>query len=338
MKLIMLMPEMPFPANTGGRILVAKRLEYLSKNNEIYLFCIVDGEKDFLFKKELEKFCKEVHLYDRSKVKIQNMFKSLFIGPYACASRTYKKLKDDIDLCFDKIQPEFVIVEFPQMLGNISPKILKQKKVILEQHNIEYLTMHNLGCCQTGLKKRIFLFEANRLKKYEEKFYKKDEVLLYTFVSSSDKEFFEKKYHLMNTYLFPIGAEVFSKKPLENLPNNIMYFGKMSYPPNVDGALWFAKNVFQKVKENVPNVQFYIVGKDPDEKLLDLPKIDKDIIVTGTVESVDEYYDKAKLVIIPLGFGGGVKVKLLEALGRGNLVLTTAKGLEGTILNPIKMS
>lgn len=128
MKLIMLMPEMPFPANTGGRILVAKRLEYLSKNNEIYLFCIVDGEKDFLFKKELEKFCKEVHLYDRSKVKIQNMFKSLFIGPYACASRTYKKLKDDIDLCFDKIQPEFVIVEFPQMLGNISPKILKQKK------------------------------------------------------------------------------------------------------------------------------------------------------------------------------------------------------------------
>lgn len=43
-----------------------------------------------------------------------------------------------------------------------------------------------------------------------------------------------------------------------------------------------------------------------------------------------DYYEKASVVVVPLSHGGGVKVKVLEALGYGKLVVSTSKGIEGT--------
>ena len=73
----MLLPEIPFPANSGGRIVVMKRIEYLSKENDIYLFSIIDNEQERKYEHKLYSYCKEVHLYNRNEHKIQNIIKIL---------------------------------------------------------------------------------------------------------------------------------------------------------------------------------------------------------------------------------------------------------------------
>lgn len=327
----MLLPEIPFPANTGGRIVVMKRIEYLSKKHHIYLFSIIDNEMEYKYEQNLYPYCKEVHLYNRNEHKIQNIIKSFFGKPYACVSRTNPKMKKNIEICFEQNKPDVVLVEFPQMLDNISNKIMKSGKVILEQHNIEFLTLMNLGKAKRLLYRMVFWVEAKFMEHYESRYYSKDLIKAYSFVSIKDKFFFEERFNKSNTFLAPVGTEIYDFHVNNGSTANIMYFGKMCYTANVDGALWFANNIFPKVKEQIPNAKFYIVGKEPADVLVKLSKRDSNIIVTGTVESVEPYYDKANLIVIPLSFGGGVKVKLLEALGHGNLVLTTSKGLEGTI-------
>ena len=330
MKLFWLTAEMPFPPNTGGRIGMFKRIEYFSTRNEIYLFSIIDSEKERMYKDSMQAYCKEVRLYNRKKQKWGN-FHKLLKGPYICVSRWLSEMQKDIDAVYETVQPDFVIVDFPQMLGNISDRVMKSGKVILNQHNIEYMALRNMSSLHKNILIRCAsLIESYRLQWLEEQYYKRNLITLYTFVSIDDKTFFEEKYGLRNTLLVPVGTEACKLEKPFTSDFTISYMGKMEYPPNAEAAVWFAKNVYNRLKLQIPNLKYYIVGKNPLVDVCNLNKLDKSIIVTGTVEDVKEYFAKSDLIVVPLFHGGGVKVKLLEALGYGKLVITTSKGIEGT--------
>lgn len=330
MKLFWLTAEMPFPPNTGGRIVMFKRIEYLSKNNEIYLFSIIDSEEDYKYRDDLLKYCKNVFLYNRHDHRLRNLLK-LVHGPYVCVSRWQNEMKKDIDILYEDTCPDFVVVDFPQMLGNISEKVMRNGRVVLNQHNTEYVTLRNLSnIYNTFLKRMASKIESYRLESLEKKYYERNLIKLYTFVSIEDKEFFENKYGLHNTYLIPVGTEISkcdSKRKKEFI---VSYIGKMEYPANVEAAIWFANNVFKKAENVIPELKYFVVGKNPLPEVKALQENNPNIIVTGTVDNVDEYFEKSDIIVIPLFHGGGVKVKLLEALGHGKLVITTNKGIEGT--------
>ena len=69
---------------------------------------------------------------------------------------------------------------------------------------------------------------------------------------------------------------------------------------------------------------------------MELSGSNPNIVVTGTVDSIEDYYEHTDIVVIPLTHGGGVKVKVLEALGHGKLVVSTIKGIEGTTFSEWK--
>ena len=336
MKLFWLTAEMPYPPNTGGRIVMFKRIEYLSKNNEIYLFSIVDSDDDYKYRDDMLKYCKKVSLYNRHNHQLRNLLK-LLCGPYVCVSRWQNEMKKDIDVLYEVIRPDFVMVDFPQMLGNISDSVMRGGRIVLNQHNTEYVTLRNLANIYNTFHMRMASkVESYRLKSLEKKYYERNLIKLYTFVSIEDKDFFEKQYGLHNTYLLPIGTEISNYESKPNKEFIISYIGKMEYPANAEAAIWFANNVFNRIENDIPGLKYFIVGKNPLPEVNALQEINPNIIVTGTVDNIDDYFEKSDIIVIPLFHGGGVKVKLLEALGHGKLVITTSKGIEGTVFEDRK--
>ena len=328
MKVIWISPECPYPANTGGRIGIMKRLEYFSQNNDIYFFCVIDHEDEYKYRFELSKYCKEVHFYKRNK---GTALLKLVKGPFVCVSRWITTMRNDINVCFEKEMIDWVIVDFPQMLGNISKKIFDSNKLILNQHNVEYVTLHNLAnSISNPLRRALYNIEAQRLYQLEKKYYRNLYIKLFTFVSIEDKIFFERKWGRVNTLLVPVGAEVYKYEENRDNRNIISYFGKMSYPANAEAAIWFSNKVFPIIQKEIPQCRFYIVGKDPTKDLLELSENNSNVVVTSTVDNIEDYYKQTDFVIVPLSYGGGVKVKVLEALGYGKLVVSTVKGIEGT--------
>jgi sugar transferase (PEP-CTERM/EpsH1 system associated) len=95
--------------------------------------------------------------------------------------------------------------------------------------------------------------------------------------------------------------------------SRLIFTGNMSYRPNVDAVLHFAADVLPKVRREILDVQFYIVGMDPTAAVRRLADGDH-IVVTGRVEDVRPYFDSAAVAVAPLRVARGLQNKVLEAM------------------------
>lgn len=107
----------------------------------------------------------------------------------------------------------------------------------------------------------------------------------------------------------------------------VVFVGAMNRPLNAEAAIFFVNEVLPYVRANHPNVKFQIVGSNPLPEVRALaahPSVE----VTGWVDSVEPYYAKACVFASPLLVGGGIIVKVMDALANGvPVVMTTASNL-----------
>ena len=110
---------------------------------------------------------------------------------------------------------------------------------------------------------------------------------------------------------------------------NILFLGTLSWFPNSQGIDWFIKKVVPLLDKESFEYTLYIVGKDPSDELKEISKMRDDIIVTGFVDDVNEYIDLCDFMVVPLFIGSGMRVKILEAMGKNIPVISTTIGCEG---------
>jgi glycosyltransferase involved in cell wall biosynthesis len=118
-------------------------------------------------------------------------------------------------------------------------------------------------------------------------------------------------------------------------PFEIVTLGSLGYPPNADGIRWFVHQVFPLIRDAVPEAQLTIIGKNPPADFQRMAQNPTAALkVTGFVENLAPYMDRAALVVVPVRAGGGMRVRILEAFARGMPVVTTTVGLEGIDARP----
>jgi len=109
--------------------------------------------------------------------------------------------------------------------------------------------------------------------------------------------------------------------------DELVFVGGFRHPPNVDAACWLAREIFPLVLARREGARLTIVGADPPQTVRGLAS-DR-VTVTGFVPDVEPFLARAAVVVAPLRTGGGMRVKLLQALARGKAVVTTSLGAEG---------
>lgn len=110
---------------------------------------------------------------------------------------------------------------------------------------------------------------------------------------------------------------------------DLAFVGDMRYGPNVDGALYFALEVLPLVRAREPRARFLIVGHSPPPKVVALAGEGAGIVVTGFVEDVREPVLRARAAVVPLRYGSGTRLKVLEAFALGTPLVSTSLGAEG---------
>ena len=334
--IIIVAPVPSLPINDGYSYYFMNRIKYLAKKNyKLYFHASISTSSKNINFSELRKFCEELHIYKydtfKQSLKNRNLKNTLgiitkFWLPTTVSMRFSSKMKKDISCCLNAHKIDVIIIEYPYLLINI-PKELNAP-VVLSQHNLEFSKLRKRAIHVNFLKKIAMLHESQRLKKYERKNIKNKIVSLYTFISTENKKIFENIFCAENTYLLPPGYNLYSRDQSVYQEGKIVFVGAMNDLQNITAIEWFANKIFPTIIQKNKNVKLYIIGKDPDRKILQLNS--ENIIVTGKVNSIDKQIVDAHLYILPLLFGDGVKIKTLEAFATGNIVISTSIGVEGT--------
>lgn len=119
----------------------------------------------------------------------------------------------------------------------------------------------------------------------------------------------------------------------ERDPKKIVLSGKMSYHANITMSMDFVKEIMPHVWEAHPDVQVWIVGKDPPPYLLALNQ-NPNVKVTGTVEDIRPYLQSATLSASPISYGAGIQNKVLEAMACGTPVVASRQAISALDVSP----
>jgi glycosyltransferase involved in cell wall biosynthesis len=152
--------------------------------------------------------------------------------------------------------------------------------------------------------------------------------------SEGDRRFFPAR-HRDRALVVPNGipGQLLATPPSPREPASLVMVGAMRYGPNADAALWFAREILPRVAAAMPDVRLYLVGDDRRGVLRSVHDGQR-VIATGRVDDVAPYVSRAAVSLAPLRFGGGTRIKILEALALGTPVVSTTVGADGLDLVP----
>ncbi|PYT14563.1 MAG: hypothetical protein DMF51_08325 [Acidobacteria bacterium] len=114
---------------------------------------------------------------------------------------------------------------------------------------------------------------------------------------------------------------------------SLVFTGSMDWYPNEDAVRYFLEAVLPRVRREVPEASFSVVGRRPGAGLV-AAAVASDARVTGTVPDVRPYLAEGMVYVVPLRIGGGTRLKIFEALAAGKAVVSTTVGAEGLPLVP----
>lgn len=322
--------QLPYPPISGGTIKSFHLLRHYSEKYKLRFACFLknkDADQLEIFKSKvpLESY-KCIALNNRRNV--INLLKSYLLSKsfnsFRNRSKNFKKIIETEAALVDAI-----FVDHYEMFQYV-PKDFSGK-LIFHSHNAEFLLWRRMSFLERNpIKKAILYIESLRVHKLEKSIISGSDIV---FASPNDIVNFKKSgieslnyartYHLGNTALLKEKSLEFSQSE-----KALLFIGTLSWEPNIQGLLWFIKEVWPRLRKAEPDVVLYLVGDKADNRLKKHAKTEN-IVFCGFIEDLEGYFQKARLAIVPLQFGSGMKVKVLDFMYRGLPLLTTSVGAEG---------
>jgi glycosyltransferase involved in cell wall biosynthesis len=340
MRILLLTLVAPYPPDSGPKIKTYNVLQYLCERHEVTLVSLVRSVQEQVNAESLRRICREVYTvpFRRSRWK-----DARFLAISALTGASFILSRDaspELQRLLHRLttREHFDIIHADQL--NMAPFAvdLSGGARIVDQHNAVWTIVARMAA-RSHLVQRIGLqIEARRLRRAEARLCARFDGMLtvsepdYTFLKLAAAE---SGVTLPPTAIIPIAIdtreEVFVHR--NAYPDTILSMATMFWPPNVDGVLWFAREVWPLVKQVVPNARVALVGARPPAAVQRLAA-DPAIEVPGYVADPRPYFARTAALIVPVHAGGGMRVKILEALARGLPIVSTTIGYEGIDVVP----
>jgi glycosyltransferase involved in cell wall biosynthesis len=333
MRILVVMTNYPFPPRAGSTIVAYNCLKYLSKNShKIDLICI----KPATLKYEKEEFVKSLDLIKHRNLPtlvrwIRHVFYMIIGIPPSVSSFVSTKMKKIVKEVLASKTFDVLLLFEMNAIQYCPPSDYHKLIVHIEDPlSIKLRRMGKLLNLRFWEKGHLLL-QSKLSKSYEHKYLPlMSRVLL---LSKSDMNDLYVQGGYNNLSIVPYGvdqkdiAEIFA---FEQRESAIIFSGNMDHLPNVDGALYFIRDIFPLILRQYQSAILWIVGANPSERIYKASaKYGNQIIITGRVDDMSEYVKRAAVSVCPVRLKIGVQTKILEALSLGTPVVTTNAGNSG---------
>jgi glycosyltransferase involved in cell wall biosynthesis len=329
--LLFITSELPYPPVKGGVIVSWNLLKNLASHYRISLFTLLkdddrQNEKEMFGKVDLDEyFGLELDIPRSPAVILKSYFQGVpinFVRKYA------QEFQDKVNSVID--QYDYVLVDHYEMYQYIPDRV--KSKVILNQHNAEFVMWQRYSeISKNPLKKLVTGLESRRIKAQEKDFCTRADLVV---AFPNDTAILKEVTGGQGQFeqIVPCGDDYMLDYPdiaFEQTEKALLYIGSLAWEANRDGLVWFINEAWEKLKQRHADLKFYIVGGNPDPSIVELAQKHQDIILTGFVDDLEDYYPRCRVFVSPLRFGSGIKLKVVNAMLRGLPTVTTPIGAEG---------
>ena len=208
-------------------------------------------------------------------------------------------------------------------------------EAVFFQHNVETVIWRRHVEHATDPARRLyFRMQADRMYEYERRVSRASGHIVA--VSAIDADEMRKLFGVTRVSEIPTGVnmEYFTPTKAAAPTTDLVFIGSMDWLPNVDGMLYFVREILPLIHHKRPETTLAIVGRTPPPEILELGTQDPRIVVTGTVPDIRPHVWGSKLSVVPLRIGGGTRLKIYESMAARVPVVSTTIGAEGLEINP----
>lgn len=334
MKILIIADYLPYPLIGGDRIRIYNLLRRLADQHEVSLVSFLEKPDDAEGISHLRQFCARVETVNLPRLSplrhIPGLIRYGLEGkPLELRFLYSDELANKIKSLITELDFDIVQIEHARM-GLYLEALPKDRhfKTVLMFHNFTYQQHGRVSHIQMRVDRKIrAMIDSISMLYWEPRYAERFD--LCTTVSEDDRKLLLNANPRLHVEVIPNGVDVEKYKflPAENLTPSLLFIGNMGYPPCVDAALYFCKEIFPLILQKIPGAEFWIVGRDPWREILQLNSVN--VHVTGRVDDIIPYYRQSSVCVIPLRAGGGTRLKILEAMAMGRPVVSTSIGCEG---------
>lgn len=335
MKILQICHKPPLPALDGG----CKAMHALTEGflaNAISVKILTIATQKHLYQSELfpTAYLEQTnieHAFIDTAIKKKNALANLFSGKSYNISRFYNKNFEEL-ITTTLRNEKFDVVLLESLYTTPYINAIRKNsnaKIIYRSHNIEFEIWQRTGNQENNaIKKKYLHFLANRLKKYEQSILNLVDGI--AAITKKDEE-----------QLLALGC----KKPITAVPfginlqdyqlqetpqeKKLFHIGSMDWLPNQEAIKWFLNEVWTAVVAKEPNATFHIAGKNMPEEIINLAVSTQGVVNEGEVENANDFIRNNNIMVVPLFSGSGMRIKIIEAMAMGKLVIGTSVAFEG---------
>ncbi|MDT5262164.1 MAG: polysaccharide biosynthesis protein PslH [Acidobacteriota bacterium] len=336
MRILWLKTELLHPVDKGGKIRTYQMLKALKREHYVTYLTLDDGTADSDAVERATEYCHElVRIRHSTREKFSagfyaelaaNLFSPL---PYFMKKYESAEMRREVAERARAGDFDVLVCDFLNPAVNV-PHALPVPTVLF-QHNVEAMIWKRHYEVQTHPLKKAYLYgQWRKAFAYERAACRRFDMVVT--VSRDDTETITRDYGVTNVSDVPTGVDTEFFRPVEGVsvePDSLVFTGSMDWLPNEDAIQFFTREIMPLIRERRPEVKLTVVGRKPYASLLELSKRDPSIIVTGRVEDVRPFMERAAAYIVPIRIGGGTRLKIYEAMAMEKPVVSTTVGAEG---------
>ncbi len=363
MRILFLTQIVPYPPDAGPKVKTWHVLRYLAgRGHEVILASFVRPE-EAQHLPALGEVCAEVHTVPIHRSRLADVgywLRSHLTGrPFLIERDDLPAMRTLVERILAEKQIDLIHADQLTMALYALPYARKARSqaaggkagegdesplTLFDAHNAVWTIVERMSANAPWFLKPVVDLEARRIKRYEGEIVRSFDFTLA--VTEPDRLALQEAARLSANGVYaedppirvvPIAVDTRQLQPVHRRDGSmeIVTLGTLHYPPNADGIRWFVRDVFPIVRENLPGVRLTIIGKNPPADFMQLAAQYPDAIrVTGYVPDLTPYLEAVAVMVVPVRAGGGMRVRILEALARGMPVVTTTIGLEGIAARP----
>jgi len=334
MKILQLCNKPPNPPVDGGCMSMDNFTQGLIQAGHEVKVLTLETHKHKLRLKEIsDSYKKNTNIegvFVDTKINIVDAFSSIVTSDSYNINRFFSA---DFDIRLSKIlqEKEYDIVQLESLFMTPYIPMIRRKskaRIILRSHNLEYQIWERMAISAKNPAKKIYLkFLAKQLKKYEVNVL--NDVDGIVAITRLDEEKYKKLNFNTPIVTVPFGIDIENYAVTSSSPDDLslFYLGSMDWLPNQQGVTWFLDEVWAKVLNEVPKVAFYLAGRKMPESYVSDPSTNFEVV--GEVDDAHDFMSSKSIMLVPLLSGGGMRVKIIEAMALGKTIISTKIGAEG---------